>query len=236
MSERTFLQLVQDTVADLGIQGGSGPATLTDLEGEFANIQRWVAEADLYVQMLWLDWDFLWVEDTNTIPIDTHLLIAPASSALIRRVESRSLTLRPGTSTAFVPKYMDWREFRDKYEIRARTTMENPSAWTITPSRQVRLSHDVSANTDYRFEFWKWPQRMTAAGDYSALPGPMDRIIVRKAQMIYAGREDAPEIMTWASAEYADLLEKLEASCLPQNSPSRTQRNDPDAMASISFG
>ena len=77
----------------------------------------------------------------------------------------------------------------------------------------------MSAKTKVSFEgitksFQKRSERLTSDSEVSIIPIEFHRIIVVRAKLIYAEREDAPEIMAGSSAEYDSLMSALEAGYL----------------------
>ena len=78
------------------------------------------------------------------------------------------------------------------------------------------LVTSVIADTTYDFygRGWKEPVRLTADDDVPAIPESYDRIIIARAAIYYADKEDAPEILEGANAEYIDLLDKLQSTQL----------------------
>lgn len=234
MSARNYLELVQAIVAELGVRGGTGPTTVVGQTGEYGNLCTWIADADLYIQNLWLNWNFLWTQQTGQdIANGTDYLPVPSDAdTRVRSVDMRDrggLILYPGTSSAYQPTpVFDWRTFRDSWNLRAKTSLARPSQWAIAPDGTIYLSHKVNDDVDFTLDFWQWPNRLIANDDESLIPETFDRIIIVKAKITYAEREDAPEIMAGAAAEYGDLLEKIEAACLPKMENSRmSEQNTP---------
>ena len=67
---------------------------------------------------------------------------------------------------------------------------------------------------------------MAANATVSPIPEQYHRIIVARAKTMWAEREEAPDILIASSAEYADLLDKLESSQLPGQKARRLSSND----------
>ena len=70
-------------------------------------------------------------------------------------------------------------------------------------------------SSDLTADYWRTPTRMSANTDESAIPSQYHRIIVARAKTMWAERDESPEILIASSAEYQDLLEKLESQSLP---------------------
>ena len=55
----TFLELTQDLHRESGA-AGSAPSTVVGQTGEAQRLVKWIQRADLQIQKLWHDWEFLW--------------------------------------------------------------------------------------------------------------------------------------------------------------------------------
>jgi|SRR3990167_11091827 len=220
---REYLTLCRDLVAELGVAGGSGPSSTVSQVGELGNMVRWVAEADLYVQNLWLDWKFLWARASG------QLLLANTDTITVADLETEvenGLILKSGTAAAYRPQFLAWPRFRERYDTIVRTASSTPAVWTVRPDNVIVLSELVSADTPWTLEYYRTPARLSANGDLSAIPVRFERIILARAAIIYGVREDAPEIVTGFAAEYADTLEKMESFYLPGFRNSRRAQSD----------
>lgn len=226
---RNYLQLCQDIVSDLGIAGGTLATTTGSLSQEQQRIVNWVARADLYVQQLWSDWKFLWYQDTNVVGAAGNDFIIPnppANADSVLRYDLTKLFAAFGTSDAQRINWMEWNQFFQTYQSRAKQTQALPASFSIDPSGKIWLSSILAANTTFALPYWVIGKRMVGDAAVSMIPTPVDNIILERAKIIYASRENAPEIMTGASAEYADLLDKMQGMYLPDNMGARTLRND----------
>jgi hypothetical protein len=221
---REYLTLCRDLVAELGVAGGTGPASTVGQVGELNNIIRWVAEADLYVHNLWLDWTFLWTKATGQLLAPEEDMITSLTN-LETEVED-GLILHSGTAQAYRPQWLSWPEFRKRFETAPRRKSSRPAAWTVRPDKVIVLSEAVSAETPWSLEYHRSPIRLANNGDLSAIPVRFERIIIARAAIMYGVREDAPEIVTGFAAEYADTLEKMEAFYCPGFRSGRRAQNN----------
>ena len=57
----TYLVLCQDMARDIGIPG-TGPSDITPTVEEEKDVVRYIKDADLDIQRMWFNWDFLWTE------------------------------------------------------------------------------------------------------------------------------------------------------------------------------
>lgn len=209
---RTYLDLSRLLVSELGVAGGSGPSAVTGQTGELKNIVQWVAEADVYIQNLWDDWRFLWTHVTGQVATQGSDTIAYVTD-LAEPVHD-GLVLNAGLTTAYKPEWMDWAQFRSRYGTTPKRTASRVVHWSVSPDQVIHLSHLVGADQAWSLDYYRQPVRMAANGDRSPIPEAMDRIIIARAAIIYGTREDAPEIVTGYSGEYADILERLEGKYL----------------------
>lgn len=221
---RSFLTLCQAAVSDLGIAGGVLQSTQGLTSNELIRMCGWVARADIFVQNLWTDWNFLWFLDTG-ITVGAGLDYFTPSKTF-NAVDQKSLVLNTGTTTTSYPQWMDWEKFYFTYQTRPKTTSPAPTNWSIDPSGKCWLSHYAQAATPAALQYWLQPAYMTADNSVSPIPNSFDSIIVERAKIFYAERENAPEILTGSTAEYMDLKEKIESSCLPRQGAMRKSNND----------
>lgn len=226
---RTFLELCKDIVADLGVAGGVLQSTQGLTQQELIRVCGWVARADLYLQNLWTQWNFLWVNDAAVSAqagTDFCITSPPAWAANIQSYDLDSLWINAGTAAAQRVVHMDWNNFYLMYQVLPKATRAVPNFFSVDPSGKIWLSEFVSANTTFSLSYYVVGKRMQADGDTSPIPANFDTIITERAKIIYAGREDAPEILVSASAEYTEQLDKMQAYCLPGNLGGRTLRSN----------
>lgn len=223
---RTYLQLCQDAVRDIGITGG---VLTTAVQSQLTSQEQirmcaWVAYADIYVQSLWTDWNFLWfLDNTISVPIGQDF-ITPTQTPL--DLDRENIVLNYQTSTAYTPTWLDWPTFYRMWQIRPKTSALFPTNWSQDPSGKIWLSHLPSAVLPVALPYWRQPTQMVNNSDTSPIPTQFDRIIVERAKILYAEREDAGEILAGSNSEYMDLLDKLQAYALPMGYAARKSRND----------
>lgn len=226
---RSYLTLCKEVVADLGIAGGILQSTQQLTNQEQIRICNWVARSDLYLQNLWTQWNFLWVTDpvvTAAAGTDTAVPSPPAWAANIQSFNLESLYIGAGTLMSQRIPWMQWDRFYTIYQMKPKQTQLVPAFFSIDPSGKIWLSHIMPAITVFSMEYYVIGTQMTLDSSVSPIPNNFDTIICERAKIIYAGRENAQEIMTSASAEYTDQLDKMQAYCLPNNLGGRTLRNN----------
>lgn len=200
-----FRELCQAYVKELGISGGTGPSSVLNQTGEFANVVRWIADANLWVDSLWRDWKYLWSEYSGTM---TGQSLAPAS---IREIDRSSVWINFGTSNA---SNLSWIEWKLLTEYRARPTLTgSPVYFSVSPSGTLWLDRAVT-NLPLRFEYWRRPAKLAQDTDLPSMPEDYHRIILARAAIMYGNREAAPEIISGMESEYIDLLDKLQSDQL----------------------
>jgi hypothetical protein len=226
---RTFLALCKDIVADLGIAGGLLQSTQNLTNQEQIRICNWVSRSDLYLQNLWTQWNFLWYNDTAiTVQAGSNscLPAPPAWMANIQTYNLKSLWINFGQASAQNIPWMPWDQFYKIYQSKPLITQLVPTYFSVDPAGNLWLSNNMPALTTFAMEYYGVGNAMTLDASVSPIPNNFDTIIVERAKIIYAGRENAQEIMTSASAEYSEQLDKMQAYCLPQNLAGRTLRNN----------
>lgn len=220
MALKTYLQQCKDFVNEVGILGGSF-SSVTGQTGEALNVARWIQEADLYVQSLYFDWAWLWSTASGTLTQNSDAL---PRSATLSHLKKTPMIIGKGTNSYHEVLFMEYTPFFDLFEKDVKQTTDSPSYFTQTPDYAASfLLSDNIKNTGktYYYEYWGRPVKMTGNTDTSKIQ-PYDeetaRIIICRAKMWYAEREDAPEVMAGAAAEYEDRLSRLSSIALPGRS------------------
>lgn len=210
---RSYLDLCRAFVAELGIQGGTGPSAVTGQSGELNNVTRWIADADVAIQTLWQDWKFLWSSGPSSQQVLTGADTITTVTDLGTEIEDGLVFTVAGRN--YRPTWMSWEAFRSSFRTNVKSTLARPTHWTVRPDNVIELSHKAAAPIPWTIEYHRRPSRMTSNTQQSPIPTEFDRIILARAALMYAGREDAPEVVTSMAAEYDDLLEKMESAYLP---------------------
>lgn len=227
---RTFLQLCQDVVSDLGVAGGILQSTTSGINQEQQRICNWVARADLLIQNLWTDWNFLWVQGSNLQVLagaNSLSITPPAWAANIQSFNEESLWYQPGTNNAQVVPWMPWADFYRAFLTQPLMSATCPSTFSVDPTNTIWFSQTLSNTSSFSIQYWGIGKRLSGDTATSPIPNNFDDIIVERAKILYAQRENAPEILTGSAAEYSDLLDKMQAYCLPRNRAGRTSQNNP---------
>lgn len=214
----TYLELCQDLVALLGIAGGSGPTSVTLQTGELGNVVRWVRASDQNIGNQWEDWRFLWVAYLEQLPAGAIAPAPPSAPAgvRVRRWETDGLKIRPVSpagqtwqSVSFMP-----RPLFDEIHDPDVATQGTPQVFTILPNNTLMFDRPADQLYQVKGGFFRSPPPLVQGASVPLIPEEYQRIIVVRAAVMYGDREDAPEIINGAEAEYLDILDKLEGSQL----------------------
>lgn len=227
---RPFIQLCRDVVTDLGVVGGVIQSVTGNTSIELQRIVNWVARADVLIQAMWSDWNFLYYTDSLNGAAGNDYI---TPTLAFDDIDRKSLVLYPDTQGPgpSYPSWIDWTRFQVMWQNRVKTAMQNPTNWTQDPAGKIWLSHQLlpispATSTPLNVSYWKAPVRMVNDQDISPIPTKFDSVIVERAKILYAQRENAPEILTGSSAEFGDLIEKMQSSCLPGGRAAFKSQND----------
>lgn len=228
----TFLELCREVISDTGLAGGDPTQleSVLDQEGDLARVVIWVRNGCLQVDNLWKDWNYLWFEHVisaaaNGLETGSQVPTMPAGLA-VRQWDRAAFYLDYGSDTPLPLKYLDWRAFRERF----RSTPQTGTPGTITVRPDNTLMVESIADGDYAFrgEGWKRPTVLTNDDDEPDMPEDYHRIIVCRAKISYADKEDVPEILEGAQAEYTDILDKLQSDQLDSFQMDRMAGQDID--------
>lgn len=218
----TFLELCRDYRSELGIPG-LGPVTVTNQIGELARVVTDIREADMDIQRQWQDWKFLWnVHSTKTVADSAWL--ETQKPADLGTWNTNTCFLDKGTDDYVRLDYIDYDAWSGDQAV-GMVFNDKPYEFTVLPDGTIRL-FPTPNSTVYSFtgEYWRKALPMVADEDISRVPEEYHRAIVVRAKIIYAEREDAPEIMAGATAEYESLMTNLEAAYLQNQGDGRQAR------------
>lgn len=219
----TFLELCQTVRQEVGVSG-TGPTTVLNQEGQLKVIVDFVADSDFQIQILWEDWEFLWAQYSSTLSTG---VAAPAIAKPtdLGTWDMRSFYLDYTTSEAafLAPlSYIDW---RSNYR-QGVATDALPTYVVVQPDKNIFVDAPPDKAYTITADYWKTPTRMAANATVSPIPEQFHRTIVARAKTMWAEREEAPDILVGASAEYADVLDKLESNSLPVQRTRRLASSD----------
>lgn len=213
MAKSTFLQLCSVTAQECGVTTND-MTSVTNLVGLEARIAGWVAQADLETQSRWLNWDFMQVDDWYADTVSgTAAVAAPAD---IGAWDVESFYLDYTTANYSNLQTMDYRVWRNTLRNGVKTNGK-PSFVVIKPDLSLILESPPDGVYRLSADYWMRPAKMVDETDTSPIPEEYERIIVARAKIYYAEFDAAGEILSGASVEYDDLLDKLEVKYLPDS-------------------
>ena len=206
-----FLTICQTVRQEVGVSG-TGPTTVVSQEGQLKVIVDAVANASFQIQVLWHDWDFLWSQYSSTTSIGTR---APAlqKPTDLNIWDRNSFYLDYTSNTNYPLNVLDYASYLTSYR-QGVATNSTPTYVVIQPDQNIILEPPPDAVHTITADYWKTPAALTANTDIPDIPAQYHRAVVARAKTMWAEREEAPEILLSASAEYQDLLDKLESHSL----------------------
>ena len=221
-----YLELCQAFVQELGIAGGgsNNPSAVTGQSGELRNVVNWIREAEYQINNHAKDWKYLWTDGySESLSTGDRLPPNPSSPRAKAWVKDSFWLDRFGTNQ----RRLEWKPYRYMRYLPALAT--NPRYISQTPAGQLILDGNMDQALTITGEYYKAPTILSANADVPAMPDDFHRIILCRAVLIYAGREDAPELTNHYEPEYLEILSHLEADQRPQ----RAQEDDPEALDHI---
>lgn len=221
----TYLEMCQKIVRDLGLS--ITVSAVTGNTGMAQKICDWVADADEAIQSIWIDWNFLWAAFTTPTIIGTRAYSKPTTG--FANWDLASFYLNYTTDQYQKLQYMPYIQFRDQYRNGTQTNSK-PTNFILTPANNIYLHPIPDAVYTLTADYWAAPTRMTGNTSTSAIPDRFERIILAKAKIYYAEHEEFPAVLELASAEYQDLLKKLEAAELPEENRARGKSYNHDMV------
>lgn len=215
----TFLELCQLHAQEMGLDSGY-PASVDDQEGDLARIVQDIRNANIQIQDIHHDWKFLHKTDFSAVTAagsNTLTISAPSSSSTIKTYDEDSFWLNKTSSDGHPLEWVDYETWRDELNVGPQTSDE-PNTITQLPSGALRVYPQADAVYTITCDYWRTAVDFSASnggGEESVIPSDYHRLIVVFAQILYATRKDAPEIMAAAVAERKWLLDRIESHQLP---------------------
>lgn len=199
----TFLELVVDLHRESGASGQS-PNSVSAQFGEQARLVRWVKQANDYVQNLFHNWKFLRREFVQSTAEGVQTLASPLDH-----------------------QYWDFDTFRVDGEIVEAveyddvktevvdTSPGKPSRITVMPDSSLRFEPTPDRTYSITADYYRKPVPLVNNGDISVIPTQYHPVILGRALILYANYENAREIQEQGGAIYSEMLSRLEAHQLP---------------------
>jgi len=205
----TFLEMVKITRQECGIQGQGASSVI----GQFGLLKRlvdWVADADVLIQTMHTDWNFLWKVFKFPIVDGADIVVRPPNFTMWDR---KSFAIDRGTPQGRSLRLIHYDEWRRNNNIK---TKSEPYEIAIMPDNNLVLSAPSNGSHEIYAEYWKKPKRLILNDDVPLYAEEYHRMIIARAKMWFF--EDIESIDQWnqAKEEYELWFKKLEGEYLPE--------------------
>ena len=174
----TYLVLCQDMARDIGIPG-TGPSDITPTVEEEKDVVRYIKDADLDIQRMWFNWDFLWTEYSTSTAVDSSVITSPSDLA---QWNIDSVVYAPTADNWQPLSYVGWKEYREDYKYGTIAT-GTPEFFSIKPDNVMDMYTTPDAVTTLTAEYWAVPTELTTAAQVSVIPAWFHRIIICRAKI-----------------------------------------------------
>lgn len=219
-----FLEACQDFVSELGVANGTGPNSVLNQTGEYRNVVRWIRDSNLWIDNIWKDWKYLKLEYFGVLGTNGDISLdrfAPAPNSppgvMVKRWDRDSMWLDKQAVSASPLEFVEWQKFRVLYDF-GRDVGDDlrgkPTTFTIRADNTIQTFPIANRTYTMSGEFWRRSPPLKLDNDTPLMPAEYHRIIVCRAAIMYANKEDAPEVISGMEAEYIDLLDKLQSDQL----------------------
>jgi len=218
-----FLELCQTARQECGIQG-QGPSAVTNQSGVLKKIVDWVAKADLYIQSLHGDWDFLWEEFNGPTVPNSRDIAKPADLGMWDR---ESFSVDRGTEDGRSLTLIDFKEDRRNYGERIANP---PVEIVILPDGNLRLCCPADGIYSIDADYWKKPTVLSADASVPPYPLRFHWAIIERVKMYFYADQEAFELYKEAELRFNEWLNQLEANQLPGQQLRSQAQPDLDMM------
>ena len=214
----TFLKLCQQ-VRKLGGLQGTGPISVTTVQGTEEAIVQMVIESYTEIQNRRRDWE--WMERSHSFFTGvgqeeyTYQNIFGTATPDHSEYHKQSVRITDNEGTVRYLKYID----RDVLEARYlnNTDQKLPTEYTIDPSTQgliLRPIPDDVYTVDFRYQ--RTPEILSLDTDIPSLPAQFHDVIIYKALMKLAVYLGIPELFQSASMDYERTMGQLMRKKVPK--------------------
>ena len=213
----TYLELVDDLHREVGA-AGVAPTAVTGLVGEADRLAKWVREADLYVQNLWVTWRFLWAQWTaaNTTTASTILLAAPTD---LNYWDFKTFKIiEPGETDENPLSVVEYDAIKGSI---LDTSEDIPSRAIVMPDNNLNFEPIPDAIYTILADYYVKPTPLAANADVSLIPEEFHQVILGRAMILYGNFENAPEMKDQGKEIYDEQLSRLENHQLPNKQNAR---------------
>lgn len=205
-----FVQLVQALHREVGA-AGVAPTTVNNATGEARRLVNWIRDADQLIQSLWVDWKFLWAQDTGRNTTQSITTLAPPADLSTWDYKTFKLDGYP----------IEVKEWEDVKSEEFTTIESKPTRVIILPNRSLRFDPVPDAAYSFSADYFKTPTLLAADTDIPAIPAQFHNVILGRAMVFYGNHENAEEMKTQGGELYAEWLARLENHQLPNENNAR---------------
>ena len=224
MAKFTFLELTNKLAQECGASAGN-LSTVIGNTGNAGMYVKFIADADLEVQGLWFDWDFLHIGTWSVNTVVGTAAVAAPSDLGVWDEDSFYLNSALTSNQKLTP--MDYKNWRTNYRQGVQTN-QKPDNIVILPDQSLKLHSPPDAVYALTADYWKRPTKMTADDSTSPIPEEYERIIIARGKIFYGEKYAAGEVLQAGQIEFDYLLDKLEAKYLSNQAGRRM--SDPGLM------
>lgn len=212
-----YLELCRALVSELGMGGGSGPASVIGQTGKLGLAVTWIRESNLWIDDKWVNWKYHWFEYLEMLQASAGGHIPPAPSSppglKVAQWDRSAFYLNKTQATVAQLTWKPWPQFRSQ-DACGVLQVAKPSVISIKPDNSLILNAQPNQVYSIHGEGWRRPKVLAADSDLPGMPEQFHRVIIARAAVMYGNKEAAPEVISGFEAEYIDLLGKLEANQL----------------------
>ena len=208
----TKLELCKQLHQELKIAG-----TLSTTIGHVGQLDRLcnaIIKADLFIQLLYTDWKFLWREWENTLVEDIGSYTAPSG---IGAFDEASFWVNAGSTDAYRLEYADYKKWRDDLR-HTYTESGEPYYIVLKPNGSVMFTptpDSTAAGKIVTADYWLAPVELKDDNQISLIPEQFHDAIVAMGKYYYGEYTQNSELQNSAMSQYLPVMKKLEAHSLP---------------------
>lgn len=248
VAPRTFLQLCQDLFQEVGAAGGTPSSAIPSTVGavgEAARLVRYIHDAELDLQNMWVDWK--WLRKTlpfYTSPQNQTAIVTTAGGAIsaypadLAEWDWKSFFIYPLNATAAQPLgTVEWQSVRN--QVFNTTSFNQPYRVIVMPDNTFRFDNIPDQTYQCFCEYRAQPYDLKNDADVSNIPARFaNRLIVEMGRLKYGLFENAAEQIARAKLEIyggvnddgipnnTGMLVALENDQLPNRKNSRRQQGN----------
>ena len=204
----TFLELVVSLRRECSV-AGAGPVTINDPRAEYQRLIKWINEANKEIQGKYINWRFLWNQDSFITEADQQLYLPGEHLPQRVNVYRRGFFRIDGDH----PRIVDYFDLESPFYTEK--VYGQPTSLIIMPDNAITVWPIPDNGYSVSFEYYMQPQQLDEGDDIPLIPEPWHKLIIYRAMMMYGDYENAPEIKQAGMEGLASIMPQLEANQLP---------------------